>query len=79
MEFFRTAVPPVIREGPDKVVVRRGETAQLDCDASGHPAPRIRWVKDGRLPVSTEGRTVVMDSGAVVIRRTQVQAFLSFV
>ena len=79
MEFFRTAVPPVIREGPDKVLVRRGGTAQLDCDASGHPAPRIRWVKDGRLPVSTEGRTVVMDSGAVVIRRTQVQTFLSFV
>ena len=69
---YFASVPPVISEGPDKVFVRRGETAHLYCNATGQPTPRIRWIKDGRNPVASAGRVVVLESGEVIIRRAEV-------
>ena len=46
----RCEVPPVLDEANivdnPKIVVNR--TVLLECPVSGVPAPRVRWLKDGR-------------------------------
>ncbi|XP_031431207.1 LOW QUALITY PROTEIN: hemicentin-1 [Clupea harengus] len=63
-------VPPSILGGGDipaerKVVLTEGLT--LECEADGHPAPALSWLKDG-VPVRSGEKLQVLDQG----RRIQV-------
>lgn len=42
------AVPPAIAPGPPSLTLLAQQPAWLSCDASGSPAPQVRWEKDGR-------------------------------
>lgn len=44
-----------------------GGDAVLDCDARGHPAPFIRWSKDG-VPVVGSWRLRQLQNGSLAIR-----------
>lgn len=48
-------------------VERPGGDVLLDCDARGHPAPFIRWSKDG-VPVVGSRRLRQLQNGSLAIR-----------
>lgn len=47
---------------PRDITIRTGANARLECAATGHPAPRIAWQKDGGtdFPAARERRMHVM-------------------
>ena len=49
------------------MIVKEGNTARLDCVASGVPTPVISWQKDGGadFPAARERRMQVMPTGDV--------------
>ncbi|ELU11894.1 hypothetical protein CAPTEDRAFT_221265 [Capitella teleta] len=55
-------VYPVFEKRPTDVTVRVGNSARLECAASGQPAPEIAWQKDGGhdFPAARERRMHVM-------------------
>ncbi len=48
-------------------VVPEGETAVLECMASGSPRPRLTWQKDGQPLVATERHFFTADSQLLII------------
>ena len=38
-------VVPKITEEPRRIIVRKGVTAQIPCEAVGHPEPTISWIQ----------------------------------
>ncbi|KAM6117600.1 hemicentin-2 [Phoenicopterus ruber ruber] len=66
--FVSVREAPVIQGDPSTYQVERaGGDALLDCDAQGHPAPLIRWSKDGVLVVAG-GRLRQLHNGSLAIR-----------
>lgn len=58
---------PIIRGDPSTYQVEPlGGDARLDCDAQGHPAPLVRWSKDGVL-VAASGRLRQLQNGSLAI------------
>lgn len=51
-----TLVIPVIHAGVAMVTVNEGDTAVLDCNATGNPPPIVSWFHSS-LPVPEEGDT----------------------
>lgn len=53
---------PKFIKRPSNITVKAGETAKLECAASGEPAPQIAWQKDGgnNFPAARERRMHVM-------------------
>ncbi|GMR30016.1 hypothetical protein PMAYCL1PPCAC_00211, partial [Pristionchus mayeri] len=39
-------IPPRVSDQPQHVIVKKGETAELWCEATGVPQPHITWYKD---------------------------------
>ncbi|XP_050723288.1 hemicentin-1-like isoform X2 [Eriocheir sinensis] len=62
--------PSVKEERNDSVSLKRGEELRLSCTVSGHPQPRISWLKDGRV-LANNPRVFLEPSGDVVVSRTK--------
>lgn len=59
---------PIIWGDPSAYQVEHpGGDALLSCDAWGHPAPLVRWSKDG-VPVAAGGRLHQLQNGSLAIR-----------
>ncbi|XP_050570610.1 hemicentin-2 [Cygnus atratus] len=59
---------PIVRGAPSTYRVEPpGGDAVLDCDVRGHPAPFIRWSKDG-VPVVGSRRLRQLQNGSLAIR-----------
>lgn len=52
------SVPPQIREFPQELIKRQGETARFTCNTASNPIPEILWYKNGE-PVVPQGRIKV--------------------
>ncbi|XP_050710954.1 roundabout homolog 2-like [Eriocheir sinensis] len=63
--------PPVLREHPSSVVVRRNEPVTLNCASSG--AARIRWFRDGEevttSPQDPRAHRVLLPAGSLFFLR----------
>lgn len=59
--------PPHINgsEGPGEVSVIVNNPLELSCIASGIPAPKISWMKDGRPFLQTE-QVQTLEGGAIL-------------
>ncbi|KFQ07056.1 Hemicentin-2, partial [Leptosomus discolor] len=69
--FVSVREAPIIQGDPSTYQVERpGGDALLDCDARGHPAPLIRWSKDGVLVVAG-GRLHQLPNGSLAIRSVE--------
>lgn len=52
--------PPRITIHPNDLIAIEGETAELSCDAEGHPQPSIEWYHNGQLiRASSQTRTTL--------------------
>lgn len=51
--------------------LKRGEELRLSCTVSGHPQPRLSWLKDGRV-LSNTPRVFLEPSGDLVVSRAKV-------
>ncbi|XP_049272553.1 hemicentin-1-like [Rhipicephalus sanguineus] len=61
--------PPKWEVEPQDVVLKRGETVELQCKAVGYPLPDVRWLKEGtELKRLSEDRAQVLQNGTLVIR-----------
>ena len=58
--------PPIIRVGPSNSTLTLDGVALLPCEASGHPAPKIKWLRDG-VNVDNDQRVTILDSGMLQI------------
>lgn len=47
--YFSTSAPPSIIKRPSSFTTDLGSEATFHCISSGHPVPRIFWLKDGQL------------------------------
>ncbi|KAM9271186.1 hemicentin-2 [Morus bassanus] len=66
--FVSIREAPVIWGEPSTYQVEPpGGNALLDCDARGHPAPLVRWSKDG-VPVVAGGHLRQLQNGSLAIR-----------
>jgi len=63
---------PTIQGDPSTYQVEpTGGDARLSCDARGHPAPLVRWSKDG-VPVVAGGRLHQLLDGSLAIQAVEV-------
>ena len=57
----RTVIP-VIHASTTPVTVNEGQTAVLNCNATGNPAPSLSWFRDS-LPVPIPGSSRIQQTG----------------
>ena len=48
VEIFFVSVPPSLTSTPADQTVLESATATFHCNATGNPAPKIRWIRDGK-------------------------------
>ena len=48
VEIFFVSVPPSLTSTPANQIVLESATATFHCNATGNPAPKIRWIRDGK-------------------------------
>ncbi|XP_074017166.1 hemicentin-2 [Numenius arquata] len=69
--FVSVREAPIIWGDPNTYQVEHpGGDALLDCDTQGHPAPLVRWSKDGVL-VAASGRLRQLQNGSLAIRAVE--------
>ena len=56
MASLDVMVPPDIdnNKSSDDIILKTGETANLECRANGYPAPTISWIRDKKFPAQNE-------------------------
>ncbi|KAL3180812.1 hypothetical protein MRX96_037234 [Rhipicephalus microplus] len=61
--------PPKWELEPQDVILKRGETVELQCKSIGYPLPDVRWLQEGaELKRPSEDRAQVLQNGTLVIR-----------
>ncbi|XP_077989453.1 scavenger receptor cysteine-rich domain-containing protein DMBT1-like [Glandiceps talaboti] len=60
--------PPVFIQKPETIEVFDGDTAELNCLASGSPKPIVIWKKDGQDLPKGDNRFTGLPSGRLVVR-----------
>lgn len=73
--------PPHINgsEGPGEVSAVVNNPLELSCIASGIPAPKVSWMKDGRPFLQTD-QVQILDGGAILrISSAQVNVTLHII
>jgi hypothetical protein len=67
-EYNEGAVPPSAKVSPERITISQGSSTELQCDATGSPAPTIKWTRLG-----SELPSHITQSGSVLyIRNAQV-------
>ena len=61
-----------------QLTVNEGNVAELPCEATGYPAPKITWIHDGRNVIENGQRHRQLDSGMLLISRVEVSLFHFF-
>ena len=61
------AVPPSIEAAVTEFKIAQDREVTLPCRASGTPAPRVHWLKDGARIAHDDMRYRVMRSGWITI------------
>ncbi|XP_065308715.1 protein sidekick isoform X2 [Dermacentor albipictus] len=59
--------PPAFLRAPENVTVLDGMDAQLSCSVVGAPLPNTSWAYSDVVPVHSEGRMQILESGTLVI------------
>ncbi|XP_038047943.1 roundabout homolog 1-like isoform X2 [Patiria miniata] len=59
--------PPIINYGPSNQTLIVGTVALLTCETAGHPAPSVRWTKNGAPLQASDARFTVLDTGRLQI------------
>ncbi|XP_014681691.1 PREDICTED: roundabout homolog 2-like [Priapulus caudatus] len=59
--------PPIIRQGPDNQTLALNSVAMLPCQASGTPAPSIRWYRNTVPLLKNDPRITLLNSGTLQI------------
>ncbi|KAI1722964.1 immunoglobulin i-set domain-containing protein [Ditylenchus destructor] len=70
---LNVGVPPKVSENSRKVIVKRGELAELWCEAVGIPPPKISWFKDNISLLNSD----VASEGDIVSGEMKRTAFFS--
>lgn len=67
MVISRNFVPaePFVKSFEKSKNLVQGDPLTLDCEASGHPAPTVRWLKGG-APIEDDGRVTYRDYEGIV-------------
>ncbi|XP_022645750.1 protein sidekick-like isoform X5 [Varroa destructor] len=64
---------PMFVRRPQNVTALAGETFSLDCNATGAPQPRVRWVFNEQEPVESQGRfRIDPDTRSLTVSRAEV-------
>ena len=76
-------VPPDIdnNKSSDDIILKTGETANLECRANGYPAPTISWIRDKKFPAQnakTRDTIKTKDPETGVIRYCMYRSIISF-
>ena len=82
MASLDVMVPPDIdnNKSSDDIILKTGETANLECRANGYPAPTISWIRDKKFPAQnakTRDTIKTKDPETGVIRYCMYSSFIS--
>uniref|UniRef100_A0A452F193 Hemicentin 2 n=1 Tax=Capra hircus TaxID=9925 RepID=A0A452F193_CAPHI len=61
---------PVFQVKPQDVTVRSGDSVALRCQASGEPAPTVKWLQQGQ-PVQASRRLQTLPDGSLWLERVE--------
>ena len=83
MASLDVMVPPDIdnNKSSDDIILKTGETANLECRANGYPAPTISWIRDKTFPAQnakTRDTIKTKDPETGVIRYCMYRSIISF-
>ena len=83
MASLDVMVPPDIdnNKSSDDIILKTGETANLECRANGYPAPTISWIRDKKFQAQnakTRDTIKTKDPETGVIRYCMYRSIISF-
>ncbi|KAI4577648.1 hypothetical protein MJT46_003483 [Ovis ammon polii x Ovis aries] len=70
VSFVHVKGAPVFQVKPQDVTVRSGDSVALRCQASGEPAPTVKWLRQGQ-PVRASQRLQTLPDGSLWLERVE--------
>ena len=64
---------PSITQSPVSIIVATGQKAELKCEASGKPAPKFQWLKDGCDVAGSAGVAITTGNGHSTLTINNIQ------